>query len=115
VELPAIDAEKIKKMFNGSILRGTKLRIEEARPAKQLPGVGHMGDAESPRREKEDTSKKRKRDCNIIPGAELRDRNVKRGWTTPSATLKKSGKWPKDKRGAVVKSKYTTGPECLFK
>lgn len=90
-----MDAEKVKKRLNGSILKGTKVRIEKARPQKE-PSV----EKEEPKPKPERT--KRKRDT--ITGAEIGDRSVKRGWTEPGSQDKKK-----------IKSKYTTGAECLFK
>ncbi|KAE8440891.1 hypothetical protein EG329_006337 [Mollisiaceae sp. DMI_Dod_QoI] len=102
VELPTMDAEKIKKKLNGSILKGTKVRIEKARPEKEA--VVEPDEPERPKKER----RKRKRD--EIPGVDIGERQVKRGWTTPGKEVAKI----KDKK-AVNKSKYTTGPECLFK
>src|SRR5204862_7875603 len=36
VSLPAMEAEKLKKKLNGSILKGKKLKVQEARLKKQL-------------------------------------------------------------------------------
>src|SRR5712664_3144660 len=36
VELPKMDADKIKKKLNGSILKGIKVRIEAAKPKKEF-------------------------------------------------------------------------------
>src|SRR6266536_915283 len=106
VDLPTMDADKIKKKLNGSILKGTKVKIDEARPQKEIK----IEELEEPKPKKE-RGKKRKRD--EIPAADIGERHVKRGWNTPAA---KVGKEKKDKEGkTVVKSKYTTGPECLFK
>jgi hypothetical protein len=102
VKLPTMDAEKIKKKLNGSILKGTKVKIEKARPEKEV--VIEPQEPEPPKREK----KKRKRD--ELPGVDIGERQVKRGWTTPAKEITKS----KNKK-PVNKSKYTTGPECLFK
>ncbi|TVY51372.1 hypothetical protein LCER1_G007746 [Lachnellula cervina] len=98
VELPIMDAEKIKKKLNGSILKGTKVRIEKARPDKE------PAPAEEPEQPKK-KPKKRKRD-NTLPGVDIGERSVKRGWTVP-------GKPDKDKK--KIKSKYTGSSECLFK
>ena len=35
VELPSMEAEKLKKKLNGSTLKGTKIAIEEAKPPKK--------------------------------------------------------------------------------
>lgn len=102
VELPTMDAEKIKKKLSGSILKGTKVKIEKARPEKEI--VFEPPEPEPPKREK----RKRKRD--ELPGVDIGERQVKRGWTTPAKDIAKS----KDKK-TINKSKYTTNPECLFK
>jgi len=99
VDLPIMDAEKIKKKLNGSILKGTKVRIETARPQKDV--VIEEPEPERPKK------KKRKRKRDELPGIDIGDRHVKRGWTTPGKEVKSKEK--------VAKSKYTTGPECLFK
>jgi hypothetical protein len=116
VELPIMDAEKIKKKLHGSILKGTKIRIEEARPVRDQ--AVEEDKPAKPKKEKAEKSKKRKRD-EVIPGAELHDRKVKRGWTDPTAPRRseKKSKDKKDKKDKkeVVRSKYTSGPECLFR
>jgi hypothetical protein len=104
VELPVIDADKLKKKLNGSILKGTKVRIDTARPQKETVVEEATEEPERRKREK----KKRKRD--ELPGVDIGERHVKRGWTTPGKDLSKS----KDMK-TVNKSKFTTGPECLFK
>ena len=111
VELPKMDADKIKKKLNGSILKGTKVRIEAARPKKEL--VLEPEDPTYPKKDKPlKDLKKRKRGQETIPAAQIGDRSVKRGWTTPTSAISKK---EKDGKKTAVKSKYTTGPECLFK
>lgn len=106
VDLPVMDAEKMKKKLNGSILKGTKVKIDKARPQKEMVVEAPTEEVERPKREK----KKRKRD--EIPGVDIGERNVKRGWTVPAKDVPKTT--AKDKK-TVNKSKFTTGPECLFK
>lgn len=120
LELPKMDAEKIKKKLNGSILKGSKVRIEEARPSKQRsPVMDTEETAPKERKEKVDKGlRKRKRHEEILPGVELRDRKVQRGWTSPAVDTKKSDKRQKDKKEKKTipaKSKFTNQPECLFK
>jgi len=100
LELPAMDASKLKKKLHGSILKGTKIRIETAKPKPDLTPA--EPEPEKPKREK----KKRKRD--EIPGVEI-ERSVKRGWTTPGLGKKEL------KDSKKIKSKYRDGKECLFK
>ncbi|EKD12185.1 uncharacterized protein L3040_003385 [Drepanopeziza brunnea f. sp. 'multigermtubi'] len=104
VELPIMDAEKIKKKLNGTILKGTKVRIEKARERKER--VVEEAKAEGPERPKKERKQKRKRD--ELPGVDIGERHVKRGWTTPAKDIKKD-------LMVSNKSKFTTGPECLFK
>lgn len=114
VDLPAMDADKLKKKLNGSILKGSKIRIETARPAKDLSPVDEPEEAPKRQRERKDTSKKRKRGEETIPAAVIGDRKVKRGWTTTAADISKAKRESKELKN-VVKSKYTTNEECLFK
>ncbi|CAD6441613.1 befa30df-b934-4fde-bf9a-4652093ed0df-CDS [Sclerotinia trifoliorum] len=114
VDLPTMDAEKLKKKLHGSILKGSKIRIETARPAEDLSPVNEPEEAPKRQRERKDPSKKRKRGEETIPAAVIGDRKVKRGWTTTAADISKTKKQSKELKN-VVKSKYTTNEECLFK
>jgi hypothetical protein len=109
LELPVMDAEKVKKKLSGTILKGSKIRIEKARLEKKFE-TEQVEEVEVPKKQKKN-SKKRKRGDDTIPGAEIGERSVKRGWTTPVVTKTKDKEVDKKK----IKSKYTTGPECLFK
>ncbi|KAI1388090.1 uncharacterized protein F4822DRAFT_301923 [Hypoxylon trugodes] len=128
VELPTADADKLKTKLNGAVLRGAKMRIEKARP-ESIPEPRGDADATETRKEKK-KSKKRKREIDVTPGVELEGRKVKRGWTTSEREMidEKRKKSKKDKKSKdkdakkkkkekkrEVKSKYTDGPECLFK
>ena len=127
VDLPTEDAEKLRKKFHGSILKGVKMRVEPARPST-IPEP--MGDAalatdDAPKREKKpkkDKSKKRKRDGEELEGIQLEDgRKVKRGWTVTedSSPRKdkrdKSKKEDKKKEKRKTRSKYTNHEECLVR
>lgn len=114
VDLPTMDAEKLKKKLHGTILKGSKIRIETARPAKDLTPINEPEEAPKRQREKKDPNKKRKRGEETIPAAEIGDRKVKRGWTTTAADIGKAKRESKELKN-VVKSKYTTNEECLFK
>ncbi|KAI9744105.1 MAG: hypothetical protein M1818_002257 [Claussenomyces sp. TS43310] len=113
VDLPDTEAQKIKKKYQGAILKGVKVKIEEARPLKEIPqdGVDTLPSRTKPERIM--ACKKRKRNDETLPGVELQDRKIKRGWTDLAAP-KHSKKRSKDKKEAV-KSKYTAGIECLFR
>ncbi|KAL8933812.1 MAG: hypothetical protein Q9216_006200, partial [Gyalolechia sp. 2 TL-2023] len=121
IDLPAPEADRLKKKLHGSILQGAKMKVEKARPEKARKGSrdADKGDDErKSRREKKGKSGPRQ-DDGVLQGVELpKDRKVKRGWTEPSA--KEAGKSKKGKtlaeQGAIRRpSTHTDGPECLFK
>lgn len=135
IDLPNEDAEKLKKKLNGAVLRGSKMRIDKARP-ESIPDPTSETDPSKDKKGKKfkDKSKKRKREIDVIPGVALEDRKVKRGWTTTEQEMikekrQKSKKDKKDKRSKdddkkdktkergrrKIKSKYTDEAECLFK
>lgn len=115
LELSQTEADKMKKKLNGSILKGKKVRVEEARPRKRT------------RMEANDDLKSTERHTDKVgsalapsstpadlEGHELpTDRKVKRGWTEPKRKDRKR------KAGAdtveVVPSKYSEQEECLFR
>lgn len=123
VELPEVEAQKLKKKLNGLTLRGAKVRIEMAKPEKRK--AREEADAAKEKEEAERPSKrvkkeKRKKEVGVIEGAELEnERKVKRGWTEPPTKGKKDRKEKKDKdkdqKHEQKKSKYTKEPEMLFK
>ncbi|KND90627.1 hypothetical protein TOPH_04696 [Tolypocladium ophioglossoides CBS 100239] len=137
VELPQVDADKLKNKLNGATLKGSKVRIETARPEDRMEPTGDVGTAEKKRKKsKDDTErpKKRKRDPDVMEGVTLQDRKVKRGWTESVDTKiknkrskdkdsKSKDKDGKDKDGKDkekgkrkrLKSKYTDQEECLLK
>jgi hypothetical protein len=130
LELPEIEAKKLKNKLNGLTLRGAKVRIEMAKPEKRK--VREEADAAKDQAEAERPSKrvkkeKRKKEAGVLEGAELEnDRKVKRGWTEPPTKGKKERKEKdkdkdkekgkdKDQKYEQKKSKYTKEPEMLFK
>ena len=123
VELPAMEAKKIKKKLNGSILKGSKMRVEEARPSrKRKAGTDEDLDKEIEKGQKSKKSKKQKLENGMVPGHELSEgRKVRRGWTEPAKVSKdKRSKKEKSSKEASTKVKteastYTDKSECLFK
>ncbi|KAJ8115933.1 hypothetical protein ONZ43_g4553 [Nemania bipapillata] len=136
VDLPAMDAEKLKKKLNGAVLKGTKMRVETALP-EPVPQPPADADTAKAKKEKK-KSKKRKHEAGVIEGIQLDDRKVKRGWTTTEQemieekrkrarkgkkddntsrddSVDKKDKRDKKKKRVTIKSKYTDDPECLFK
>ena len=118
VELPDVDADKLRKKLNGATLKGSKMRVDEARPEKRSKRSHvELQEAEDIAAPEKTTRKKRVREEGVLPGHELQDRKVKRGWTDPSSE-KKPGKHHKSRvhRKATAKSPSVSGgTECLFK
>ncbi|KAF3403677.1 hypothetical protein F1880_009475 [Penicillium rolfsii] len=122
VTLPTMDAEKIKKKLNGSILKGKKFKVEAARPSKRERDAEDL-DAGTEEKKESKVSKKRKsekQEDGVIEGYELpSDRKVKRGWTEPSKKDRRRAEKSKTKgdkkEKPQAKSKYTEKEECLFR
>ncbi|KAF5027634.1 hypothetical protein F66182_260 [Fusarium sp. NRRL 66182] len=130
VELPTMEADKLKKKLNDAVLKGNKLRVEKARPEERVEPTGEL-DKEDEKMEKKhkkikeskEESRKRKRNPEIVEGVILSDRKVKRGWTEPADQRRKKSKQDKEKekdgkhteKKKRLKSKYTDGDECLLK
>ncbi|KAF3761272.1 hypothetical protein M406DRAFT_228461, partial [Cryphonectria parasitica EP155] len=131
IELPSADATKIKNKLNGAVLRGSKIRVELARP-DNMPQpspdavVDHPSSSKRSRAEKKDRKdRKRKRDPQEIVGIELEEgRKVKRGWTEKKEERKsakskdkekKEKKDKKKKKAREPESLYSEVPECLIK
>lgn len=86
IELPRMEADKLKKKIHGFVLKGSKARVEETKPEKKRKA----DETEEERKErkkakkekKEKKEKKAKKEDGVIPGYELEDgRHVKRGWS----------------------------------
>jgi hypothetical protein len=125
VTLPIMEAQRLRKKVNGSILRGGKVKVEEARPKKAVKVASDedKNDAET-QDSQERQMRKRKRQEGVVPAYELKDeRKVKRGWTEPAAVKvkekrEKKGKDKSDKKTTKKRqepSAYTQDAECLFK
>ncbi|KAJ5246988.1 hypothetical protein N7468_001971 [Penicillium chermesinum] len=117
ITLPSMDADKIKKKLNGSILKGKKFKIETARPSKRH--LEEVADQDAPVEKKK--SKRRRSEDGVLDGFELPSgRKVKRGWTEPANGKKDRRKSEKrknkedNKEKPQPKSKYSEKAECLF-
>lgn len=101
VTVPAATAQAIKKKYHGAYLRGSKMRVEEARPEKKRKreaeaGVSGTVEKASRRREK----KRSKLEEGVLPAVELPEgRHVKRGWTGDTMD-KKHSKHEKGAKGS---------------
>lgn len=93
LDLPLEEAQKLRKKFNNTILRGKKMRVEEARPAAS----GEAQDTSAATEEagaSQKVAKKRKREEGVLPGVELPNgRHVKRGWVSESKDKRKENKY----------------------
>ncbi len=104
-----MEADKVKKKLNGSILKGSKIKVDEARPKKRrTPDLEGTAEEE---RDKTQKRKKRKTEKDVLPGVELVDRKVQRGWTKLPSQTKSS----KDKKLKSETSAYSSKSECLFR
>lgn len=124
ITLRSMDAEKIKKKLNGSILKGKKFKVEAARPSKRERDADEADtSAGSEERKEKKKSKKRRseeQEDGVLEGYELpSDRKVKRGWTEPSKKDRRRAEKSKSKgdknEKPQPKSKYTEKEECLFR
>ena len=121
VTLPTMEADKIKKKLNGSILKGKKFKVEPARPQKRHREEEEVVPEASSSKKKSKKSKNQEPEDGVVDGFELpADRKVKRGWTESSDAKqerrKKEKKGKKDKEEKLQpKSKYTDKSECLFR
>ncbi|KAK3111955.1 hypothetical protein LTR53_012273 [Teratosphaeriaceae sp. CCFEE 6253] len=99
VELPVVEAEKLKKKLNGMTLKGAKVRIEEAKPEKKRRADVETEEERQTR--KRAKKEKRKQEDGVIAGHELIEgRRVKRGWTGEGSEKKRD---KKGKRAQVAK------------
>lgn len=121
VDLPEIEADRLRKKLNGSVLKGSKMRAEVARHQKSateseqgLPMDSEIIPSNTSRK-----GKSKARMEGVIPGHELpTGRKVKRGWTEPSSSDVKPTKRRKDTVDKNKKSRtasLTGEAECLFK
>ncbi|TPX18604.1 uncharacterized protein E0L32_002461 [Thyridium curvatum] len=141
VDLPAADADKLKKKLSGAVLRGVKIRVEMARKddilqpagAEALASTDAKKEKRSKKKDGEHKKKKRKRDGEELVGVELEEgRKVKRGWTVSESEKIQKERSKKDKdrskkekdkskdkdkkqKKRETRSKFTDHPECLVK
>ena len=92
IELPRMEADKLKKKIHGFMLKGSKARVEEAKPEKKRKAERDETEEERSERKKAKKAKKEKakKENGVIPGHELEGgRHVKRGWTEGKDKTKK--------------------------
>ncbi|KAF4595518.1 suppressor protein srp40 protein [Ophiocordyceps camponoti-floridani] len=114
VELPRMDADRLKNKLNGSLLKGSRIRVEDARPVERVEPTGGAARPEKKRKmsaDKAPDSSSKSRHPNSLDGLLLKDRKVKRGWTETPSAKKKTAKDGQKRQ----KSRYTDKEECLLK
>ncbi|KAH0562699.1 hypothetical protein GP486_002630 [Trichoglossum hirsutum] len=116
VDLPAMDAEKVRRKLNGAIFKGTKVRVEDARPQRTSFNAADDDDATTNggAHDGEGNLKRKRREEGVIAGIELPNgRKVQRGWTKSTSSVISSGM--KKQKLQLQTSSYTTTSECLFR
>ncbi|WPG99273.1 Hypothetical protein R9X50_00208600 [Acrodontium crateriforme] len=100
VELPKAEADKLKKKLNGMTLKGSKVKIEEAKPNKKRKSDLEEPEDDRARKERKKAKKeKRKQEQGVLEGHEIdENRYVKRGWEDKGADRKAQKKDKKDKK-----------------
>ncbi|KMU79410.1 LOW QUALITY PROTEIN: hypothetical protein CISG_07841 [Coccidioides immitis RMSCC 3703] len=122
VTLPTAEAEKLVKKLNGSILKGRKLRIQEARLRREIPLEELIASPKDPGPKVTCNTAMAKNAKLVMTPSKVMNcqRRVKRGWTEAPDKENRSRKadkkeQKKDSKGKKAqKSKYTNNPECLF-
>lgn len=118
ISLPAMDAEKVKKKVNGAILKGKKIKVEEARPKKRRRLDEHGDGVEQPdpatvTAPSDGPKRTGKKDRDVISGHELpASRKIKRGWTEVGRP-KSTKRIPHE--ATQPSSKFTDKNELLFR
>lgn len=135
INLPKDQADKLKKRLNGSVFRGVKVRVEEARPetwATHPEPEGNMEDVESAKRARKEekkekmkrskaegepkVKKRKKGEDGILQGIELPEgRKVQRGWIKPAVPTGVSAKYAGKASSSAKKIEDESKRECLFK
>ena len=121
LDLPETEADKLKKKLDGSLLKGSRMRVGVARHLKDMT-EGDKGGLIASELTPSNTSRRgeaKKREEGVIPGYELpTERKVKRGWTEPAsgdAIPTKRRKDTADKKSKPKTTSLTGEAECLFK
>ena len=128
VTLPAAEADHLRQKFHGSVLRGMKMQVKEARTKKAAETERAKDDGNGKEAVPKSRRAKRGGDAGkaAVPGVELEEgRKVKRGWTEPAdgdrvEQKKKNVKVKEINAGEESKktrraSSITGKEECLFK
>ncbi|KAK6415777.1 hypothetical protein LTR95_017535 [Oleoguttula sp. CCFEE 5521] len=121
LDLPRLEADKLRKKLNGTTLKGTKMKVEEARPEKKRKA----DETEEERKVRKKVKREKKgREDGVLEGWEMEEgRHVKRGWTDGKEVKVKRVKKSKDEKDAKPekrkegkgKKESRAGKKVLFK
>lgn len=118
VELPASEALKLKNKLNGMTLKGSKVKIEEARPQRKRKGreeaePEQAQDGEARKKVKKEKTKRKHGEL-VLEGHELPDgRHIKRGWTEDKTKSKKTSKKDDTIKDKKLKFKTVVPPNKI--
>ncbi|KAK3686863.1 hypothetical protein LTR37_019415 [Vermiconidia calcicola] len=116
IELPVMEAQKLKQKLNGSTLKGAKVRIETAMPEKKRKVDAEEDERTERKARKVAKKEKRKREEGVIPGHQLEEgRRVKRGWTDDSKDVRDGEKRKKKHTKSIAADQGTDGRKLRFK
>ncbi|KAK3724210.1 hypothetical protein LTR37_001335 [Vermiconidia calcicola] len=116
IELPVMEAQKLKQKLNGSTLKGAKVRIETAKPEKKRKVDAEEDEMTERKARKVAKKEKRKREEGVIPGHQLKEgRRVKRGWTDDTEDAKDGEKRKKKHTRSQAADEATDGRKLRFK
>ena len=118
LSLPSADAEHLKRKFHGSVVKGQKMKVNDARPRRGAKDIDLPDHATDPPRKKFRSKDSGHPDPEALPGIELASgRKVKRGWTEAEKGVDGRLTGPKkdEKKRTKKKQRSITGDkECLF-
>ncbi|KAG8529944.1 uncharacterized protein KY384_005425 [Bacidia gigantensis] len=118
LNLPSSEADQLRQKLHGCVLRGRKMKVEEAKPKKSSKGKkveDRVPDLASKQTRSKNTTNK---EDGTFPAVELpAKRKVKRGWTEADMAAKENKDKPRnDRKKPKEKGSSLTGKsECLFK
>ena len=116
ITLPFADAERLQKKLHGSLVRGQKMKVEDARPKRSSGEITAPDESIGASAKKSRSRKSKTQEQGVLPGLDLPDgRKVKRGWTVSEGDSAGSAKKSGQKKSRVKQASITGDAECLFK
>ena len=118
-DLPTDEADKLRHKLNGCLLKGTRMKVEEARARRSTKNTRTEIIETKPTTSEAQSQSIRNHTEGTVPAIELpKDRKVNRGWTEPAGFDRggaKKSKGGKEKTEKTKASSITGKAECLFK